>query len=352
MLNDVNLISKIDKSNQIGNLEKLPNQIIESIKIVESYNLDKLFKVNNIIFSGMGGSAIVGDFITVLLRNKFNIPIFVNRCNTIPKWANKNTLVICLSYSGNTEETIKSFKHAYQKKCKIVTISSGGKLKEYSHNRGINHISIPSGYIPRSAIVYFLFTSIKILEKSGLLNNTLKIDIEDILETAELVIKENNMHIPEEDNPTKIIAKKIFNSIPQIYGWDIYEPIARRWSTQFNENSKIIAKYDFISESNHNDIVGWSQNPEVSKNFSCILFRDKNLESIYVSTRLNFMKVLYSDLTKNFIEIDVKGKNLISKMIYATYFGDYLSCYLAILREIDPTPVPIIDELKEKIELI
>jgi glucose/mannose-6-phosphate isomerase len=300
----------------------------------------------------MGGSAIVGDFIKVLLRNRFNIPIYVNRCDTLPRWANKNTLVISVSYSGNTEETIKAFKHANQKKCKIVTITSGGKLKEYSEKREIDHIIIPSGHLPRSAIAYFLFTSIKILEKIGLLNNILKIDFEDIINTAELIVNENNIRVLEEKNPTKTIAKKIFNSIPQIYGWYIYEPVARRWSNQFNENSKIIAKYDFISESNHNDIVGWSQNPEVSKNFSCIVFRDKNLESIYTSARLNFMKILYRDLSKNFIEIETKGKNLISKIIYTTYFGDYVSCYLAILRNIDPTPVIIIDELKEKIESI
>jgi glucose/mannose-6-phosphate isomerase len=352
MLDDLNFISNIDKSNQIDNLKKLPNHIVESINIVESCEINKLFKVNNIIFNGMGGSAIAGNFIKALLRNKFNIPIYVNRNFTMPKWANKNTLVISLSYSGNTEETIRSFKNAYQKKCKMISISSGGKLEEYSLNRGINHIKIPTGFIPRNAIAYFLFTSIKILEKIGLLNNIIKIDIEDIINTAKIVINENNKKNPVENNPSKKIAKKIFNTIPQIYGWDIYGPVARRWSTQFNENSKIISKYDLVSESNHNDIVGWSQNPEISKNFSCFIFRDKNLESIYMSARLNFMKILYSDVAANVIEIESKGKNQISKLIYTTFLGDYLSCYLAILRKIDPTPVPIIDELKEKIKSI
>jgi glucose/mannose-6-phosphate isomerase len=352
MLDDLNYISKIDKSNQIDKLEDLPNNIIDSIKIADSYNINKIFKVDNIIFCGMGGSAIAGDFIKVILRNRFNIPIYVNRSYSLPKWANKNTLVFSISYSGNTEETLKAYKNAYQKKCKIISISSGGKLEEYSLNRGLDHIKIPSGFIPRGAIAYFLFISLKLLEKIGLLNNVLNIDIDDIKTTAESLIKNNNKKIPEKDNPSKNYAKKILNTIPQIYGWDIYNPVARRWSTQFNENSKVISKFDMISEANHNDIVGWSQNPEISKKFSCFIFRDKDLESIYMSTRLNFMKILYSDVAANFIEIQPCGKNIISKIIYTTILGDYISNYLAVLRKVDPTPVSIIEELKEKIESI
>jgi len=347
MLDDLKKISKIDKSNQIEKLEKLPFQIKESFEIVRSNEFEKLFKINNIIFNGMGGSAISGDIIKSLLMNKLNIPIFVNRSYILPKWANKNTLVITQSYSGNTEETISAFKQAYQKKCKTISISSGGKLQEYCKNRGINHIKIPSGYIPRSAIAYFLFISLKMLDKIGLTTSILKINIEEILDIAKDVIKHNNKRILIENNPSKKIAQTIFSTIPQVYGWNIYSPIAKRWSTQFNENSKLISKFDIVSESNHNDIVGWSENYEISKKFSCIIFRDKSLESIYMSTRFDFMKKLYSDVAANFIEIHAKGNDPISKIVHSISLGDFTSCYLAILRKIDPTPVTIIDELKE-----
>jgi glucose/mannose-6-phosphate isomerase len=100
-------------------------------------------------------------------------------------------------------------------------------------------------------------------------------------------------------------------------------------------------------ECNHNDIVGWSQNPEVSKKFSCILFRDDKLESIYMAKRLNFMKNLFEDVAANVIEVQVRGKKTLPKMMYAMYLGDFVSCYLSILRKIDPTPVHIITELKK-----
>ncbi len=352
MLDNLQAISKIDKTNQLEKLDKIPYQIKESLEIVESNKFEKLFKINNIIFNGMGGSAISGDIIQVLLSNRLNIPIFVNRNGELPKWANKNTLVISQSYSGNTEETLSAFKHAYQKKCKNISISSGGKLEEYCLNRGTKHVKIPSGYLPRSAIAYFLFISLKILEKIGLTTNIFKINTEEIIETIEYLINNNNKNVLKENNLSKQIAQTIYGTIPQIYGWDIYSPIAKRWSTQFNENSKIISKFDIVSESNHNDIVGWSQNNEISKKFSCILFRDRDLESIYMSARLDFMKILYNDVAANLIEIEAKGKNLISKMLYTLHLGDFTSCYLAILRNIDPAPVPIIDELKAKIRHI
>jgi glucose/mannose-6-phosphate isomerase len=352
MLDDLEFISKIDKSNQIRKIEKFPFQINEAIEIVDKLQINKIFKINNIIFNGMGGSAISGDIIKTLFINRLNIPIYVNRSYNLPKWANKNTLVITQSYSGNTEETLSAFKQAYQKKCKTISISSGGKLEEYCQNRGITHVKIPSGYVPRGAIAYFIFISLKILEKIGLTTNILKIDIEELIEITNVIVKDNNLKIPKEKNTSKKIAQKIFGTIPQIYGWDIYSPIAKRWSTQFNENSKLISKFDIVSESNHNDIVGWSQNYEISKKFSCIIFRDKSIESIYMSNRLDFMKTLYSDVAANVIEVEAKGKNTISKMISTMYLGDFISFYLAILRKIDPTPVPIIDELKERINSI
>ena len=352
ILDDLNKISKIDEYDQIGKLENLSNQILESFDIVDSYEFEKIFKINNIIFNGMGGSAISGDIIKSLLINKLNIPIFVNRGYSIPKWANKNTLVINQSYSGDTEETLSAFKIAYQKKCKLISISSGGRLQEFSENRGITNIKIPNGYIPRSAIAYFIFISLNVLNKIGVTNNILKINIDDIIEITNYVIKNNNKNNLLENNPSKKLAKKIYNNIPQIYGWDIYAPIAKRWCTQFNENSKVISKYNIVSESNHNDIVGWSQDNEISNKFSCIIFRDKTLETIYMRTRLDFMKNLFLNVAGNVIEVNIKGKDPLSKIIYSISLGDFTSCYLALLRNIDPTPVKIIDELKRRLKSI
>ncbi len=352
MLDDVKKISKIDKSKMLDALEKFPDQIQNTIDIIENTDLKKIFKVDNIIFSGMGGSAISGDILQALLRNKLDIPVFVNRGYDLPKWANKNTLVFSQSYSGNTEETLSTFKHAYQKRCKIIAISSNGKLQEFCKKRELPYISIPSGFAPRAATAYLLFSALLSLSKIGLLHYSFDLDIKETLKITTEFNKKNNKETPVSDNPSKRLAADIHQTIPQVYGWEIYSPIARRWCTQFNENSKIICRYDEVSECNHNDIVGWSMNPEATKNFSCMLFRDKDEESIYMSKRLDFMNKLYNDIAKKTIEINVEGKKRLAKMMYAMYLGDYTSCYLAILRKVDPTPVEAINELKKELAKI
>jgi len=352
MLDDLEQISKIDKSDMFGILERFPEQIKTSFDVENSSILGSYLKIDNIIISGMGASSISGDIVQSLFIDRVDIPIFVNRQYHLPKWANKNTLLISQSYSGNTEETLNTFKNGYQKRCKIIGISSGGKLQDLCIKSEIPFIKIPPGFPPRTATGYILFSSIFALKKIGIL----KIDIDsEIEETASIVNELSALikrDVPEKENISKQLAKKILNTIPQIYGFEFYTPIAKRWATQFNENSKIICRYDEVPECNHNDIVGWSMNPEVSKKFTCILFRDSDNESIYITKRLNFMKQLFEEVSGNIIEIQIKGKKRLAKMIYAMHLGDLTSCYIAVLRGIDPTPVDLITQLKSELAKI
>lgn len=352
MLDDSKSFSEIDKSNMFDDIEKFPEQIREARDIIKNSNLDKLYKIDNIIITGMGGSAISGDIIKTYLRNKLNIPIYVNRRYDLPKWANKNTLLFVQSYSGNTEETLSAFKHGFQKRCQIISISSGGKLEEFSKKREVPHIKIPSGYQPRAATAYLLFSSLFSLEKIGIFENLVESEIDETIKVTEKILNENKRTVPEEKNQSKKIAKKIKGKLPIIYGWEMYSPISLRWRQQFNENSEIIAMSDEVSESNHNDIVGWSSNPEVSKKCVCILFRDRKIESVYINKRLDFMKKFYSDVTSEVIEIEIKAEKRLAKMIQALYLGDFISAYLAILRKVDPSAVDIIHELKNELAKI
>ena len=352
MLDNIEKIQEIDKSNMLDTLVGFPNQIKEAVEIAMAANMETFFKIDNVITTGMGASGISGDIACSLFRDKIDVPFYVNKEYDLPKWARKDTLTIFFSYSGNTDETISAFKIANQKKCRIITISSGGKLQELSEKRGLANITIPSGYQPRAAIAYSLFSLIVILKRVGLLRNEIEPDINDTIFIIKELVGSVNKTIVEEHNFAKQTARQIFNTIPQIYGWGIYSPIATRWRQQFNENSKVIARAEAIPESNHNDIVGWSLNPEVSKNFSCILFRDRDLESLAMSTRLNFLKNLYEGSAANIIEVYPKGKKRLSKISYILSLGDFISCYLAILRGIDPTPVDIIMELKQNLEKI
>jgi glucose/mannose-6-phosphate isomerase len=349
MLDDESLLSEIDKSHMFDVLSHYPNHINEAVRLANEASFDNFMKIDNVVITGMGASAISGDMIVNLYRDKIDIPIVVNRDYDLPRWSHKDTLTIFVSYSGNTEETLSSFKIAYQKKCKIICISSGGKLQKMCEKRDVCHIKIPSGFQPRAATMYILFPLILILKRVNVIKNDIENDIKETLSVVEKFINSNKLSTPEKDNQSKQVARSLLNTIPQIYGWGIYSPIAVRWRQQFNENSKIIARAETIPESNHNDIVGWSMNAESSKLFTCILFRDKNEESVYISTRLNFCSTLFKDVAGNVIEVHPRGKSSLAKLIYIMCLGDFSSCYLAILRRIDPSPVDIITELKKRL---
>jgi glucose/mannose-6-phosphate isomerase len=339
----------LDKSNMIDGLTHFPEQIKEALQIVEKTERISLLKIDNVIISGMGGSAISGDILESLFRDKIDVPFVVNREYDLPKWANKDTLIIFISYSGNTDEVLSAFKIASQKKCKIICISSGGKLQELAEKREVPFVKIPTGLQPREAIAYLLFPSMVLLKKIGLLKTTMDGDIQEAIAVTSDFFTLNNQTIPEENNPSKQLAKKLIGTTPQVYGWGIYGPIATRWRQQFNENSKRIAHADIVPECNHNDIVGWSADPEISKKYTTILFRDKDEETLPMTTRLNFMRDLFHNTAGSSLELIPKGKSQLAKMMYLLCLGDLTSCYLALLRGIDPAPIDIINELKQRL---
>ncbi len=347
--NDIEKITMIDRANMLDGLARFPEQIKEALVIAEATERLNFIKIDNVVVAGMGASAISGDIMASLFRDKLDVPLVVNREYDLPKWVNKDTLMICISYSGNTDETLSSFKLAYQKKCKIICISTGGKLQEYAEKRQVPFVKIPAGLQPRAATAYLLFPSILFLKKTGLLKTTIDADIQETISVTHDFVAMNNKTVSEETNQAKQLAKKFFTTIPQIYGWGVYTPIAIRWRHQLNENSKVIARTDLVPDCNHNDLVGWSANPEVSKQFSCVLFRDKDEETIDMTTRLNFMRDLFQNTAGAVLEVSPKGKSQLAKMMYLMCLGDFTSCYLAVLREIDPSPVEIITELKKRL---
>jgi glucose/mannose-6-phosphate isomerase len=350
ILDDIESIKSIDTSNMFHDLYCFPEQILSAKTIVEQSNLSKQYNIQHIIISGMGGSAISGDILKQYTEEKGFLPISVYRSYQLPKWINKQTLVFSQSYSGNTEETLNAFKHAYEKKCPIITISSNGKLMEYSNKRSIPFIKIPSGLQPRSAVGYMFFCSLFSLQKIGLFKSIIDNDINESIEITKNLIQSIKPSVPSERNLAKQIAQQLHLTIPQIYGWHFYESIALRWTKQINENSKMIARYDFVPESNHNDIVAWSEHSKATKLFSVILFRDAHLETLRMKTRLDFMKTFYHQVASKVIEIHTEGKTPLAKMMYLLVLGDYVSCYLAILQKKDPSPVSIINQLKETLQ--
>jgi len=349
MLDDPEVIRRIDSSGMLDTVERMPDQMEDALGLMEG--IEGKEGISNVIISGMGGSAISGDMVQAWLKGSTQIPIYVNRDYDIPAWIGEKTLAIFISYSGNTEETLSAFEKAMSKKSICVGISSGGILEEKCKERGCIHIKVPRGYQPRAAIAYLLVPTIAILRAFKVITERSFSELKDAIMTLKSMKREIGKIRKEKDNKAKQIAREIHGTFPHIYGWSYLAPVARRWRTQLNENSKIIAREDLIPECNHNDIVGWSANREISKISSCIILRDKN-EPEKIKKRIEFMKEIFKEGGAKVIEVEAIGRRKLSKMLSLLYMGDLVSCYLAIIRGIDPTPVTVISRLKEELSMV
>ena len=303
---------------------------------VENFNM---YSFNSIVFLGMGGSGVAGDFIKALGSGRLSIPVHVIKDFNIPKWINSRTLLIAISYSGNTIETIESVKHGIKYGAKIVAISSGGLLGKIALDNHLTYIKVDSGYTPRSAFPLLLYSVLKILLMLGV-NIAEGWEIDESID----VLKDVNGNIDNARN----IANTLIDSIPIILADVRYEALAIRFKNELNENSKMIAKYEVIPEYFHNDIVGY----EESKGNFKILILDPRDESIYTYMLRNFIPNYLRDLEFEVLSLELKGSSPLTKLIYGSHIAGLSSVMIAKAKNIDPLQTRSIGKYKEFLKQI
>jgi len=316
-------------------IKKYPEMCLNAIKLVEKTDIPD-YKFDKIIICGMGASIISGNLLKDLLRNEVPIMIEVSNEYQLPAYVDEKTLVFCMSYSGNTEETLSQFVDAVKRKCKIIVITSDGKLKEWCEKLSIPLIQLPEGYQPRATLPYQFFIMLACLQKFKLINK--RKEIEEAIQVLKSIKTEK----------FKDISLSLKDSYPVIYGFGIFSAVAKRFKDQFNENSKAPARYAVFPELNHNEIVGY-QNENLNKNSFVILLRDRD-ESEKIRLRIETTKELIKDKVKRIKDIFALGKSKLAKMMSLLFIGDCLSYELAVLNKVDPEQTENIAILKKTLK--
>lgn len=344
-LDDIDGIRRIDKSNMLQFSVEASKHYTNAKLLAEGVNVS-FSKPDRVIIAGMGGSGIGGDLLKDYARDKANVPFEVSRDYTLPAYVNRRSLVVVVSYSGETEESLSAFLDATKRKCTIFCISSGGALLEHANRLNVPFLRVPEGMPPRAASPYLLVPQLLLMEKLGLAKGVSK-ELEEAIYVLKKVCAENSPEIPEEKNKSKFIASGLIGTAPVVYGFGVYRAVAQRWKQQFNENAKVPAKWDVFPELDHNEIVGWEKAGGLANCFSTVFIRDKS-ESVDVRRRIETTKSLMPRASKQF-EVYAQGEGTLARMLSTVVLGDFTSVYLAILRKIDPTPVQTITTLKQKI---
>jgi glucose/mannose-6-phosphate isomerase len=344
-------IHRIDPDGMYKCILDFPAQVEEAFKIGKSAIVPfKPRNLTSIVITGLGGSAIGGDLLRAYLADEILVPITVNRHYTLPEFVGTKTLVIVSSYSGNTEETISAHKDATKRKAKVLCISTGGEVTELARKNKQPCIKIPGGLQPRAALGYSFFPLLMALAKAGFIQSKEN----DIKETIALLkMKAQEYGSPNSNtNPPLELAGRIRGRLPIIYSSSHQlDAINLRWRGQIEENAKQLAYGNLLPEMNHNELVGWNMLKELLAKTSVIFLRDKG-EHARVSVREEITKKIVSQYAAGVNEVWSQGLSLLTRMFSLIQFGDWVSFYLAILNNQDPTPVKAIEHLKNELAKI
>jgi glucose/mannose-6-phosphate isomerase len=347
-LDDTAVYTKYDPEGMLARINEFPEVMLKAWQMAEDFKLPIGYdQINKVVILGMGGSAIGGDLVGGLLAEESTVPIQINRAYNLPAYVDAQTLVIASSYSGNTEETLSAFEKALATEAKKLVITTGGKLKQMAKKNGLPVFSFDYKAQPRAALAYSFLPILNFLQRLGLTGDR-SAEVAEASAVLEQMAKKIGKKVPLQRNPAKKLALGLQSRLTIIYGADLLAEVARRWKDQLNENAKAWAFHDVFSELNHNSIVGYQFPLELAARIHVIILR-----SVYLPEQIIQRQQITAELLKKakvrFQFIDGYGISPITQMMSLVLIGDYVSYYLAILNNTDPSPVPPIDFLKAEL---
>jgi glucose/mannose-6-phosphate isomerase len=349
LLDNDELIKKIDRSGMLAVVAAWPEQLQQAAKYAAGVALSRPDKVSQVIVCGMGGSAIAGDIAADLFFKRCKVPLTTNRHYSLPNYAGPDSVVFALSYSGETEETLSAVKEAEAKGAKMICITSGGKLREIAENKKYPLFLVPAGYQPRAALPFLLVALLSGLEKLGLVPPQAD-ELKEAITLTQTLRDEYGPGRPARLNAAKQLAKKLLGKIPFIFGaTGTTAAVALRCKCQLNENSKMTAIANVFPELNHNEIVAIAQLKKEGHNFGLVVLRDDD-DNERIKKRIEITKSLISRQIGGVSEFSSRGRSRLARALSLIFLGDLVSVYLALISEVDPTPVEIIGRLKKEMQ--
>jgi len=334
---DIFTLEKYDSQRMYKVYDKWPQIAKESFESLQKK--EDFENVNHIVFAGMGGSGAIGDmFASILSKSKIHVNVV--KGYNLPQTVDSNTLVVVVSVSGNTTETLSILESANKVVCKIIAFSSGGKLQEYCVKNNIKHRMVPMYHSPRATFPSYLYVMLKVMHK------TLNIKEENIIESIKklgiLNEKINSSNLTK-NNPSLNLAEWI-TTIPIIYYPFGLQSAAIRFKNSLQENAKIHAASEDVIEACHNGIVSWEKGSDVIP-----IFVKGKEDNIKTKERWGILKEFFKQNNIEFREITSVEGNILSKIINLIYLFDYTTIYKSVLDHTDPSPVKSIDFIKSKL---
>ena len=349
---DAALVARLDPSGQFtatadlgGQLERGWEQAAAALDGVSVLGAGE-GAVDGVIACGMGGSAIGGDVVRACIVDRLGVPFEVVRGYDLPAWASPRTLVVGVSYSGDTAETLSCVREALARGCRVVAVASGGELSALARERGLPLIPVSGGLQPRAALGYLVASLAALLERVGLVDG-IGGQVAEASALARRLATELAPDVPESDNVAKRLARRLHGRVPLIYGAALAAPAARRWKTQINENANTPAFFAELPELNHNESSGWTADPAVSASLHVVLLEDR-LAGPPLRQRAALTRELVSAYAAGVDVVESRGDAPLARLLSLSTVGDHASLYLALLYGLDPATIEAVTWLKRR----
>lgn len=328
------------------------NQLIKGIDNVEAVdelkNLSGIRnqvgnQIENIVVIGMGGSGIVGDLVSAIIQPEIDIPIKVVKSYELPAFVNQKTLLLAISFSGETQETLKALESAIESSAQIVAITTGGKLTELASKHNFVFASLDKSIPqPRAGLAEMTGTVLSILGKVGIFPKA-----EKEIKKASKHLEKRILELSEEKSPAHKLAQDIDRTIPLVLGAsDIGVVAAKRWKCQINENVKSPAFFSEIPEAFHNELAGWGLCGDVTRQVFSLIQLRSDFEMAPLDKAFSVALEMQGEAMSQHHEVRAQGDGILSQLFDLILFGDFVSLYLAGIAGVDPGPIPAIDDFK------
>ena len=346
-LDDLNRFKQLDPENILGEIDNLPDQLGYAYQLGLKFDLPEWKEVRQVVIAGMGGSIIGGDLLAAYCASISPIPVTVHRDYDLPLFARgTETLVICVSHSGNTEETLSAFDAARKADCRVIIISINGELVKLAKSANVPIWMFDHAGQPRSAVGFTFGLMLAMFERLGFIPNQ-KGSVDD----AVAAMKRTQQHLKADviaaKNPAKRYAGQLMGRWVTFIGSGLMGVVARRWKDQINKMAKAGANFDVLPEANHGTLAG-TMNPQETLNAHTItLFLRAPSDHPRNRLRSDMMRQAFMLEGLNTDYIDARGNTPLAHIWTSILFGDYMAFYLAMGYGVNPAPNPALEDFKQ-----
>lgn len=336
-------VAAVDSESLLGDVEAQPHQLEDALWRVGSAGIAAGERPGGLLVCGMGGSAIGGDLAAAAIGRRARAQLRTVRGYGLPPGARPDSLVLCASYSGETEETLASFSDAGAAGMERVVITTGGRLAAAARAEGVPVIGVPAGMRARAAVAYMLVGALECAALCGAAPS-LRTELEAASSQLARLALDWGPHAPEDALP-KRLARLLHGRVPVIYGVGAAAPAALRWKAQINENAELMAFSAALPEADHNELSGWKGAAELAR-FAAVFLDDAGADA-RVRRHVELTAAEIGGLAATLEQVPSFGETALERVTAAVMLGDFTSVYLAVLRGVDPAPVEAIERIKQ-----